>query len=124
MLSGLDRVMSRRAWSVNHVTVWGIAGLNVVEFLSVESVNGADTILYNSVTVDEDAQEVRFADLFDRRGNALPLKIKKPEVIVQPKDEFGAFTVGAVGSESFKIARDPNAPGPVVVDLLIVEMGE
>ncbi|MDH4157264.1 MAG: hypothetical protein OEW00_08315 [candidate division Zixibacteria bacterium] len=124
MLSGLERLLSRRAWSIDNVTVWGIAGLNVVEFLSVESVEATDSILYNSVAVDEDAQEVRFTDLFDRRGNALPSEIKKAVVLVQPKDEFGAFTVGAIGNESFKIARDPNAPGPVVVDLFIVEMGE
>ncbi len=116
--------MSRRAWSVANVTVWGIAGLNIVEFLSVETVDGANTILYNSLTVDEDAQEVRFTDLFDRRGNALPAEIQAPVITVQPKDEYGAFAVGAVGNESFKIARDPNAPGPVVVDLFIVEMGE
>jgi hypothetical protein len=124
MISGLERLKSRRAWLIRNYSVWGQAGRQVIEYLSVENVDSSGAILYGSADIEETAQEVLFGNLFDRRGNLLPVEIKGPVITVQPRGEYGAFIVGEVTNRSFCIARVSTASGPVLVDLFIEELGE
>ena len=123
-MSGLERLKSRRAWLVRNFSAWGQAGGRAIEYLSIENVNSAGTVMYGSADIAETVQDVFFSSLFDRRGNPLPGEIKDPVIAVQKRGEYGAFIVGEVTGSSFRIAREPSAPGPVVVDLFIEELGE
>ena len=62
-------------------------------------------------------------DLSDHRGNQLPDALDAARVIVRPRGTETAFIVGGESSSGFKIARDPDAVGPVTVDLMIIERG-
>ncbi len=124
MSSAIDKINSRRMWSIPDFQVWGLASGNAVEFLTVECVQAESSILYGEIDIGDTAQQVAFADLADHRGNALPNEIKSARVIVRPRGAQTAFVVGTEGASGFKIARDPNAPGPVAVDLLVIEMGD
>lgn len=64
-----------------------------------------------------------FSDLTDHRGNQLPSTIASPRVIIRPRSSDTAFVISEESETNFKIARDPDASGPVTVDLLVVEMG-
>ena len=123
MNSGLERVLSHRMWFVPEYEVWGLAEWGSADFLVSEEVGSDVTIGYGSQTLGGDAQSVAFGDLSDHRGNQLPDALDAARVIVCPRGTETAFIVGGESSLGFKIARDPDAVGPVTVDLMIIEMG-
>jgi hypothetical protein len=124
MISGLERAKSHRVWFVPEFSAWGLAGWSEIEFLAAETVQSTTSILYGTIGIGDTAQQVTFSDLTDHRGNALPSSLASPRVIVRPRSVETAFVVGEESDQSFKIARDPEALGPVMVDLVIIEMGE
>jgi len=123
MISGLEKVKSHRLWFVPQFSAWGLADWSEVEFLVAEEVQSTTSILYGAIAIGDAAQQVTFGDLTDHRGNQLPAAIDSPRVIVRPRSVETAFVVGEESDQGFKIARDPDAPGPVMVDLFVIEMG-
>jgi hypothetical protein len=124
MTTGFERVTARRVWFVPSFVVWGLPVWEEVEFLTVEKVGSDESVLYGSLDIGGTAQQVTFSDLTDHRGNQLPSTIASPRVIVRPRSSDTAFVISEESETNFKIARDPDASGPVMVDLLVVEMGD
>ncbi len=124
MISGLERAKSHRIWFVPEFSAWGLAGWSEIEFVVQEQVQSTTSVLYGAIDIGDVAQQVTFANLTDHRGNPLPQSLSSPRVIVRPRSVETAFVVGEESTEGFKIARDPDASGPVLVDLLIIEMGD
>ena len=120
---GYAAATARRVWFVPNFVVWGLPVWGEVELLMIESVDGSKSIGYNAASLSDTAQQVDYADLTDHRGNQLPDSIPSPRVIVRPRGADAVFVTGSETDSSFKIAHDPDAGGPVTVDLLIVEMG-
>ncbi|MEW5795791.1 MAG: hypothetical protein AB1772_05470 [Candidatus Zixiibacteriota bacterium] len=123
-MPGLERILSRRTWFVPDFAVWGQPSLGEHEYLALEQVGATWSVYYGTAAIGESDQEVLFSQLTDHRGNALPGSIKSPRVLVRAKGSESAFVVGQETSDQFKIARDMSAPGPVVIDLYIVELGD
>ncbi len=124
MLSALSNVTARRVWFVPDVSIWGTSGWGEIELLTVESVDAAKSILFCSFDIGDCSQTVSFCELTDFRGNNLPTSISNPRVFIRPKSEQTAHVVGSETSEGFKVGRDADATGPVLVDLLVVELGD
>ena len=123
MLSGLEKLKTRRAWLVPDFMVWGLPGLGDIEFLVVENIGSTRSVLFGATDVADAVQEVSYAELTDHRGNNLPETIKAPLVMPRSKTGEAVFVVGQEASNEFKIARTVSADGPVTADLLIMEMG-
>jgi len=123
MIAGLERVKSHRIWFVPNLLVWGLPSWGELKLLIVEQVGSELTIGYISVGIGDTEQELHFEDLIDHRGNSLLVSLSAPRVIVRSRTAASAFVVATESDASFKIARDPDADGPVTVDLMIVEMG-
>ena len=124
MISGLEQVAAHRIWFVPNFIVWGVPGLDDIELLVVEHTSSGDAVGFSSITVEGASQDVLYADLTDHRGNQLPASVSSPRVIPRTHEAKQAFVVGAESAASFRIARDPDAPGPLTADLLVVEMGD
>lgn len=124
MITGLEKVTSRRVWFVPNFVVWGLPVWKEIEFLAVEKVATDKAVFYGSLDIGDTAQQVSFSDLTDHRGNQLPSSIPSPRVLVRSKSQETAFVIGEESDASFKIARDPEASGPVTVDLVVIEMGD
>ncbi|MEW6050830.1 MAG: hypothetical protein AB1644_07195 [Candidatus Zixiibacteriota bacterium] len=124
MMTALEKITSRRAWFVQDFVVWGVQGLGAIEFLALEQIDSTSSVLYGAADVGGGAQTVAFADLVDHRGNSLPQTIKSPRVIPRARTQNAVYVVAAESPEQFVIARDPNAAGPVMTDLMIIEMGD
>lgn len=124
MNTALERVTARRAWFVPEVVVWGAQGTGRIEYLALEMVDSSVSVLYGNADPGGGVQEVQFSELVDHRGNNLPASLKAPRVIPRPRGSSGVYVVAAESSERFLIARDPSAAGPVLTDLLILEMGD
>ena len=69
MLSGLEKIKSRRAWLVPDFMVWGLPALGELEFLLVENVDNNRGIFFDTVDLVDTVQEVAFDQLADHRGN-------------------------------------------------------
>ena len=124
MNNGLNNLKSRRMWVVPDFVVWGLSGLGQIDYLAVEEVDSAKSVSFGSVGIGDTAQSVSFSNMTDVRGNQLPASINRALVTARPRNESPVFVIGTETSSGFKIARDPNAPGPVTVDLIITELGE
>ncbi len=124
MITGLEKVLARRAWWIPDFSVWGEPSLGEHEYLALEKVGAAWAVLYGTAAIGESDQEVSFSQLSDHRGNSLPATIKSPRVFVRPKGSAAVFVVGREADDRFKIAHDPQADGPVSVDLWVVELGD
>lgn len=124
MNTALERITARRAWFVAEFVVWGVQGTGRVDFLALEAVDSTVSVLYGSGDPGGGVQEVHFGELVDHRGNNLPATLKSPRVIPRPRGSSSVYLVAAESSERFLIARDANAAGPVLTDLLILEMGD
>lgn len=124
MITGLERVTSRRAWFVPDFVVWGEPSLAEHEYLALETVDGTQSIHYGTASIGESDQEVLFSQLTDHRGNLLPGNLSAPRVFVRPKQADPAFVVGSESADRFKIAHGTAVEGPVTVDLWIVELGD
>ena len=116
-------VTARRQWFVPDVVVWGLPGLGDIDYLAVETVDGNASVFFNTADVGAAQQEIAFGQLIDDRGNNLPTTLNTPRVLVRPRSETPVFIVGRETDQSFRVARDPAAAGPVTVDLLIIEAG-
>jgi len=123
-MTGLELVTSRRVWFVPEFSVWGQPSLGEHEYLALEKVDSTWSIHYGTASIGENSQEVLFGQLTDHRGNTLPGSLEAPRVFIRPRDGTPVFIVGNEGADRFKIARDPDAAGPVTVDLMIVELGD
>lgn len=104
--------------------VWGLSGLGDIEYLDVENIDGAKSVSFGSVGIGDTSQPVTFASLTDVRGNLLPPVIKRPMVTARSHSQLQVFVIESETNTTFKIARDPLAPAPVIVDLIITELGE
>ena len=123
MLTGLERLTSRRTWLVPGISIWGLAGIGDVYFLAAEEVDTNTSIYFGQADIGQAEQEVRYEQLTDHRGNNLPVAIDSPHIIPMSRSQYPVFLVGDGSDEKFKIARSPVAPGPVSADLLVMEMG-
>jgi hypothetical protein len=124
MIPGLERVLARRAWFVPDLVVWGTPSMGEQDFLITDTVDGVKTVYYGSAPLGQSEQEVLYCELTDHRGNQLPDELASPRVFIRPKSATSAFVVGMETSERFVVARDPDADGPVTVDLTVVEYGD
>ncbi len=124
MISGIEQVVARRIWFVPGFSVWGVPGLDEIELLTVEHTAAGNAVGFSAVTVEGASQEVLYADLIDHRGNQLPANLASPRVIPRSHEASAVLVVGTESPASFRIARDPNAVGPLTADLLVLEMGD
>lgn len=124
MLSTLSRVTSRRVWFVPRFSVWGSSVWNQIDFLALEQVDSTKSILFGTIGIGENSQSVDFCDLLDFRGNHLPSTIANPKVLVRNRSSDSVFVAGDETSGGFRIARSPDAASPVLVDLIVMELGE
>ncbi|MFH1686762.1 MAG: hypothetical protein ABIE70_04485 [bacterium] len=123
-IAGIQGVTARRMWFVPELSVHGVAGWGEVDYLVLEQVGDTSSILYGSAGLGDEAQTVRFDALADHRGNQLPSTIAAPRVLIRPRGAEVAFVVGTESDNSFKVAREATTASPVIVDLLIMEMGQ
>ena len=122
MIAGLEKAMAHRIWFVPQYMVWGLPGFDDLDMLTLETVGSTDNILFGQATFGDATQQVSYAELCDHRGNLLPASLAAPRVIPRSRESSPVFVVGDETSTTFKIARDPNATGPVSADFLILEM--
>jgi len=118
-----EDVLVRRAWFVPGLVVYGSPADESCGFLTLERLDGEATIGYSAAPEATGVQTVAFDSLTDHRGNQLPAVIDAPRVILRPRSASSVFLVREESDEEFAVARDPEATGPVTVDLLIMEMG-
>lgn len=123
MNSTLAYVQGRRTWFVENLVVWGID--SDAEFLlAVTETVGSDTrVGVLRTSLGGQRQAVSFASLTDSRGNQLPDQIKKPSVVLIPRDRRGAFLKSILGETGFVVAKTETDGPSAAVDLLIVETG-
>lgn len=124
MQSALARVNTRRVWFVPQFSVWGAADWGEIQYLVIENVESIKTVLFGTARLGEDYQSVKFEELTDFRGNALPASLKNPRVLIRPRSNSTAFIVGDESSKGFCIARQTDSANSVTVDLLVVELGD
>lgn len=124
MNNGIERVLARRMWFVPEVMVWGTIGLGELDYLTVEKIGSSSSVLYGYSSFADGQQRVAFSDLTDHRGNKLPSEIRAPKILVRAKGVDSAFVVGQETPNGFSLARPESAAGPVMADLLVVEMGD
>ncbi len=125
MINGIERVLARRMWFVPDVMVWGTVGLGELDYLTVEKVGSTSAVLYGYSSFADGRQRVSFSDLTDHRGNKLPSEIRSPKILIRARGVDSAFVVGQETPSGFSLARSANPQyGPVMADLLVVEMGD
>jgi hypothetical protein len=117
----LSYLKSRRLWVVRDILVWGLANDARFFYLAAETVDS--TLMFGSSDIGGAAQDIQFSDLVDFRGNNLPPSIESPRVLMRPRTAWLAYLIGEESSSGFRLARDPEAPGPINVDIFIYEMG-
>jgi hypothetical protein len=123
MNSTLAYVQGRRTWFVENMIVWGTD--SDAEFLlAIAETAGSDTrVGFLQVSLGGQRQAVNFSSLTDSRGNRLPDQIKKPSVVIIPRDRRGAFLKSVLGETGFVVAKMEADSPSATVDLLIVETG-
>ena len=124
MMTGLERITSRRCWFVPDFAVWGEPSLGEHEYLKLELVDSTWSVGYGTASIGQSDQEVLFCQLTDHRGNAVPGSLESPRVFVRPKDVTAVFVVGQESTDRFKIAHNATGDGPTTVDLWVVELGD
>jgi hypothetical protein len=123
MISGLERILSKRIWFISDLQVWGLSNLGETEFAAVEQGGSSANIFFGTVGIGDGPQTVLFNQLTDHRGNNLPASIASPCVLIRPRTKDAVFIVGTESPTGFKIARDSDSTTPTLVDLMIIEMG-
>jgi hypothetical protein len=113
----------RRAWLVEAVQVWGSESEAEFHMAALETVGSDSRVGLWQVALGGHRQEVAFSSLVDNRGNALPENIKKPAVVVMPRETGSAYVKAVTGETGFVIAKSKSDGAPVRVDLLIFETG-
>ncbi len=124
MISGYEKITSRRVWFVPNFVVWGLPPLETIHYLTQQLVGSTRSVFYGSTLISDGEQEVSFDSLIDHRGNNLPSGVKSPRVFPRAKSDYEAFVIGRESSEKFKIAHTSDTAAPISVDLLIMEMGD
>jgi hypothetical protein len=119
----LDYLRGRRTWVVPNFVVWGDWSLYSFLLFYVEMGTNSKRILFNKSTLGGLDQTVNFSNLYDFRGNQLPVTIKNPKVIVLPKNEVLCLVAGTETDTGFRIAKFSESSQTGLVDLMIVEMG-
>lgn len=122
-MTALESLMVHRSWFVPGVMVYGQPGLGDIGYLVAETVNGVTAVYYAAADLGTQIQTIAFASLVDHRGNHLPATIDVPRVIPRARGSEPVFILGTESDSSFTIARHPDVAGPVMTDLLILEMG-
>lgn len=123
MQTGYLMAHLKRSWYIPNLAVWGTDSWGTFDYLVVEQVNNAQSLLYNDLSIGATSQQLQYNQLTDFRGNQLPETIINPKILFKPKSNHSAYIVGQETNSQFTIARDSSAPGPVEVDLYIIEMG-
>jgi hypothetical protein len=123
MNTTLSYLRGRRAWMVERLTVWGAESEAQVLMAAMETVGSDNRLGFWQVALGGHRQEVTFADLVDNRGNHLPDQIKKPTVIIVPRESNSAYVNAVRGEAGFIVAKSDSGGKSVVVDLLIFETG-
>lgn len=123
-MSTLSELSARRMWYVSGFRVYGTVGEAERGLLLSETANGVTGIFYAPLGNLDASQTVSFSSLIDHRGNALPVSLSAPRVIIRPVSSSTAFVVGSETNENFRIARSTDSDSPAVVDLLVLELGE
>ncbi len=121
-MDSLSFLLGRRIWAVRDFSVWGLTESAHVNYLTVHDDEETPRLYFGTAGIGGEVQEVAFADLTDIRGNHLPDAIPNARVIISPRSQYPAFLTGTGSNLGFQIARDPDAPGPVTVDLIVMEM--
>ena len=124
MLTGYALANTKRSWYVPDVSIWGTKGFGEFEILTIENVEAVKSLFFDSASIGDNSQSLAYNDLYDFRGNRLPVSIKNPKVFVKPRSADTVFVVGRESEKKFKIVRSASTPAPALVDLYIVEMGE
>jgi hypothetical protein len=122
-MNTLAYLKGHRIWVVRDILIWGLASDASLYFLGEENVDATGRLLFGTVSIGGEAQDIRFSDLIDYRGNILPSSIDSPRVLIRPRSSYVAYLVGEESNTGFKVARDASAPGPISVDFFIYEMG-
>jgi len=122
-MQSINFLFGRRLWVVRDVIVWGIAEDADIKYLACESVDSTVRMMFGRATVGGAAQDIRFEDLVDHKGNHLPAEIVAPRVLIRPRSVHQAFLIGEESKTGFRVARDPAAPGPISVDFFVYETG-
>jgi hypothetical protein len=104
--------------------VWGLPSLSEIDYLVTDEIESVKSIYYGSSSVGNTGQEVLYSELTDHRGNQLPTSLQSPRVFIRHKGVPRSFVAGTESTDRFRIARDPEADGPVTVDLMVVEIGD
>src|SRR4030042_111462 len=123
MNSTLAYLRGRRAWLVEGFSVWGTESDAEIFMAGLETIGSDNRLGFWHLPLGGLRQEVNFADLVDCRGNDLPEQIKKPAVLVIPRESRTAFVHSLLGETGFVAAKANQDGQPVAVDLLIFEMG-
>lgn len=123
MISGIEKALSRRIWFVPGLSVWGTPNDGEIDYLAVEEADSTINMFYGQIAIGAALQTVSFSELTDHRGNQLPSTLDSPRVLPRSKSGSAVFIVGEESGSNFNIARDTSAPGPVLADLLVIEMG-
>ena len=123
MNTTLSYLRGRRAWLVDGLTVWGAESEAEILMAAMETIGSDNRLGFWQVPLGGHRQEVTFADLIDNRGNHLPEQIKKPAVIIVPRESRSAYVKAVRGEAGFIVAKSDTDGKSVVVDLLIFETG-
>jgi len=123
MISGIEKALSKRIWFVPGLSVWGIPNDAEIDYLAVEEADSIQSLFYGQIAVGASLQTVSFSELTDHRGNQLPSTIDSPRVLPRSKSDSAVFIVGEESISGFNIARDASVAGPVLADLMVIEMG-
>ena len=123
MISGIEKALAKRIWFVPAFSIWGTSNDGELDFVTVEEADSTQTVLFGHIGIGESLQAVAFDGLTDHRGNKLPATIESARVIPRSRTASSVFVVGEESGSGFNIARDAEASGPIVADLLIIELG-
>ena len=123
MNSTLSYLLGKRMWWVNGVNVWGTVSSMEANLLITIKQPGSSRIVFASIPVGGEVQQIEYKDLTDTRGNRLPEELNNPRVIAVSKNDIGVVVQGAENSKSFTLAKTRSTDLTATADLLIVEMG-
>ncbi len=123
-MTGYALANTKRSWYIPNLHVYGTIGWGEFEYLLAENVNSVVSVLFDSVSIGDNSQQISFRDLIDHKGNKLPDTLTNPRVIIKQKSDSTAFIVGDESNFGFKIVRSEQSTKTVQVDLYIVEMGD
>jgi len=123
IMQALTYLRGRRVWFIREYTVWGLADDTDLLYLGLENVDSTGRLMFGITPIGGEVQNISFGDLVDFRGNHLPSSIHSPRVIPRSRSAHSAYLVGDESDTGFRIARDPEASGPIVTDLLVFELG-